>query len=404
VQALAVVMTMLMSPAPSQPSAIAVHWQGQPDHDASLRLSVRERVAARDARPVAAVPDRALARARVAVAYEVPAALRERHQQLRRGLDEADAAYREGRFDQARVTLVQVLDQLHASPELPGAAASAREAQLLTAKLAWAAGELAAAESALAAALRIDPEAQLSVREAAPELVARYLAIQAALLDGREREWIVAQLSDPAGAELNVEDVEIDGVPGLRAVPPGPHFLVARREGHEPVAAWQGVDQPWVLPAGRERIPDDPSLTIETIAAVCEALALDVLLLAERRDQEIGLQAHRCGVGFGPRWTGAREALADGVVVALDGPFTAATSTLTDEWPAILVEAPREPTSDRDDDLPARPWYRRGWIWGTSAGVAVAIVGGVAAGVLVNAREQPPSSLDIDAGKFIGGL
>jgi hypothetical protein len=403
VWALALVMTMLMSPAPSLPSAIAVHWQGQPDHaqgDASLRLSVRELVAARDGRPVAAVPDRALARARVAVAYELPAPLRERHRLLRRELDEADAAYREGRFEPARAALVQVLDQLHASPELPGAAASAREAQLLTAKLAWAAGDLEVAESALAAALRIDPEAQLSVREAAPELVARYHAIQTALLASREHEWIVAQLSDAAGAGVSVE---IDGVPGLRAVPPGPHFLVARRDGYEPVAAWQSVDQPWVLPAARERIAEEPELTIETIETVCEALALDVLLLAERRDREIGVQAHRCGVGFGPRWTGARAALADGIQVALDGPFAGATSTLTDEWPATLVEAPLEPTTDLRDDLPVRPWYRRGWIWGTGAGVAVAIVGGVAAGVVLHAREQPPSSLDVDAGKFIGG-
>lgn len=68
---LPLVITTLMSPAPSQPSAIAVQWQGSPD-DTSLRGSVRELVAARDGRPVAAVSDRALARARVAVAHELP--------------------------------------------------------------------------------------------------------------------------------------------------------------------------------------------------------------------------------------------------------------------------------------------------------------------------------------------
>lgn len=395
-------MTIVMGPAPSQPSAIAVHWQLRSDQgppDDSLRVSVREQVAARDGRPVAAVQDRALARARVAVAYELPAALGERHRLLRRELDDADAAYREGRFEHARATLTQVLEQLHEAPELPGAAASAREAQLLTAKLAWADGQLELAELALTAALRIDPEAQLSVREAAPELVASYYAIQTTLLAGREQEWIVPQLSDSSDSEVSVE---IDGVPGLRAVPPGSHFLVVRRDGHEGVAAWRSVDQPWALPAARERISDAPVLTVETIEAVCEALALEVLLLAERRDRQLGLQAHRCGVGFGPRWTGPREALADGIRVALDGPFADAASSLADEWPGTLIEeAPLGP--EPIDDVPPRPWYRRGWIWGTSAGAVVAIAGGVAAGVLLGAREPPPSTLDIDAGKFIGG-
>ncbi|PRQ07481.1 hypothetical protein ENSA7_27780 [Enhygromyxa salina] len=403
-------MAIVMGPASPEPSAIAVHWQVQSDRpdqqpDDALRVSVRERVAARDARPVAAVSDRALERARIAVSHELPVETRARHRALRSELDDADAAYREGRFEAARAALVRVDEQLHQTPELPGAAASAREAELLAAKIAWASGEPELAELALAAALRLDPEAQLSVREAAPELVARYHAIQASLLAARELTWIVPELSDRSGSSFRVE---IDGVPGLRAVPPGPHLVVVRRDGHEPFAAWRSLDQAWVLPDSPERIASAPALTAATIAAVCEALALDVLLLAERRDHQIGLQAHQCGVGFGPRWTGRREALADGITVALDGPFVEPTPSLAELWPSPLVEVAAGPELDPDPvgsggAEPARPWYRRGWIWGTSTGVAAAIAGGVVAGVLLNGREPRPSSLEIDANEFIGG-
>ncbi|KIG18183.1 hypothetical protein DB30_01687 [Enhygromyxa salina] len=406
-RALALVVTIVMGPAPPQPSTIAVHWQVRPERseppDDALRLSVRELVAARDARPVAAISDQALERARVAVSHELPAGVREHHRALRRDLDEADAAYREGRFEPARAALVRVNDLLMQTPELPGAAASAREAQLLAAKLAWADRQPELAEIALAEALRIDPEAQLSVREAAPELVARYHAIQAKMLAGRELEWIVPQLSDRAGSTLFVE---IDGVPGLRPVPPGPHFMVVRRDGHESVAAWRSVGQAWELPDAPERISAKPELTIPTIEAVCEALELDVLLLAERREQQIGLQAHRCGVGFGPRWVGRREALADGILVALDGSFTASSSSLADAWPdRIGATAPTPDPGSGADQAPGsgRPWHRRGWVWGTGAGVAVAVAGAVVAGVLLGGRKPRPGSLEIDANEFIGG-
>jgi hypothetical protein len=57
------------------------------------------------------------------------------------------------------------------------------------------------------------------------------------------------------------------------------------------------------------------------------------------------------------------------------------------------------PTSEPD---PKKPWYRRGWIWGASVGTAGAIAAGVVAGVLLGGRQQPSSSLNIDANTFIG--
>jgi hypothetical protein len=326
---------------------------------------------------------------------------------VRANLDSADDAYREGRFDAALVELTAALTTLHDHPALPGAAASAREAHLLAAKIAWARADRTAAELALGEALRLDPEAQLSVREAAPELVARYLELQTQLLAGRESTWMQPTITLATLAEAGVEgpraddldspilEIEIDAVPGLRPVPPGPHFIVVYRDGHEPVAAWHDVANPWVLAPAKPRLADDPD---QTMAEVCEVLGLDILILAERRDALVGLQALRCGVGLGPMWSGPPEQLQAGVARALAGPFDGDGLTLMGEW-LVEVHTPLTPTIVD----PPRPWFRRGWIWGTSAGVTAAIVGGVVAGVLLSNRESPPPMLDIDSNDFIGG-
>jgi hypothetical protein len=406
-------LAVLAGPAP--PPTVAVQWREaaqQPDED--LRRSVREAVAAHDDRPPSSVSDRALEQARVAVSRELPIELRAVQVAVRASLDRADEAYREGRFDDALLELTAALRSLHDGPALPGAAASAREAHLLAAKIAWARSDRPTAELALGDALRLDPEAQLSVREAAPELVGRYLELQAELLAGREATWIEPSITlatlataragmegprtSQAIAETEIEiEVEIDAVPGRRPVPPGSHFIVVHRDGHEPVAAWHDVANPWVLPPAKPRLGDDPDHTIDE---VCEVLGLDLLIMAERRDALVGLQALRCGVGLGPLWTGAPEQLAVGVAAVLAGPFDGHSLTLAGEtWP-VAVRVPAIPQGPVD---PPRPWFRRGWIWGTSASVTAAIVGGVVAGIVLANREPPPAMLDIDSNDFIGG-
>jgi tetratricopeptide (TPR) repeat protein len=389
VRALIVALTLFAEPASG---GIAVDWRGAETPDEALRLSVREAVAGVDGRPVAVVPDEALARARVAVSREQPATIRALRTELRAGLDQADAAHREGRFDDALALLEHTLESLHAHPEVPGAAASAREAHLLAARIAWARGESGAAEQALAEALRLDPEARLAARQAPPELIERYQALQTNLLAARERDWATPQL-----AGVDVDDpgvsVAIDGVPGLRPVPPGHHFVIVHRDGHEPTATWRELGSEWTVPAARERISTDPDVEHE---AICRALALDLLVLAELRGESMGLQGYRCGVGYGPLWTGEREELPAAAQVILAGPFDATAASLAGSWLRPLVEP--DPIVEPDDP---KPWYRRGWIWGTSAGVAVAIAGSVVAGVLLGGREQP-TSLEIDANDFIG--
>lgn len=403
VRAVFLLLAVLVGPPP--PPAVAVQWRdGAQQGDDDLRRAVREAVAAHDDRPPNSVFDRALERARVAVSREVPIELRALGVGVRTNLDRADDAYREGRFDDALVELTAAITSLQKHPALPGAAASAREAHLLAAKIAWARADRPAAESALGDALRLDPEAQLSVREAAPELVARYLELQAQLLEARETTWILPtiRLATPAQAGTEgprvdepIVEIEIDAVMGLRPVPPGSHFIVVYRDGYEPVAAWHDVASTWELAPAKPRLADDPD---HTMAQVCEVLGLDVLILAERRDALVGLQALRCGVGLGPMWSGAPEQLELGVAHVLAGPFDGYSLTLMGDWPIVV------PASFTPVNLdPPRPWFRRGWIWGTSAGVTAAIVGGVITGVLLANQEPPAAMLDIDSNDFIGG-
>jgi hypothetical protein len=375
---------------------IAVHWRiDEPDE--ALATSLREHLAQLDGRPTAAVRDRAVARARVAVSRERPEAIRAIHGELRALLDGADAAFREGRFDEAEQSIASVLSGLAGHPELVGAAAMAREAWLLAAAIAWAAGDRDRAEQALSAALVLDPEALLSTRRAPPELVARYRAIQTELLDERETTWIEPTITEAEGVAM---EIEIDGVPGLRRVPPGEHFVVVQREGHEPVAQLLAVDEAWTVEAGHERIAEVDPDHADQAEALCETLELDMLVLAERRDSRIGLQAHRCGAGFGPRWIGERERLATGVAAIVVGPFDAEQSSLAGPWPSSrIVDTPESPLTD--DPTPPKPWYRKGWIWGTSVGVAAVIGGAIATGVVLSSSPGR-RGLVVDADDFIG--
>lgn len=399
---LALVLALELEPVEG---AIAVHWVlGEPDDppdapDESLRASVREQLAGLDGRPSAAVRDRALTRARVAVSRERPAAVRAIHGELRARLDGADAAFREGRFGEAEQAMASVLTELAEHPELPGAAGIAREAWLLSAAIAWAAGDRDEAEQALRAALVLDPEAVLSTRRVAPELVARHRTIQAELLEGRETTWLEPTIVDASASPI---EIEIDGVPGLRRVPPGEHFVVVYREGHEPSATLQQASEPWSGQPGRERIADvDPDHQAQA-EALCRTLELDLLVLAERRGAQIGLQAHRCGAGFGPRWIGERERLAVGVKAIAAGPFDAERAALVGAWPTQVIAEVPVVVELPDQQPPTRPWYRKGWIWGTSAGVVAVIGGAIATGVVLGASSLRGPGLVVDADDFIG--
>jgi hypothetical protein len=378
--------------------AIAIEWLGE-EPDAAARLDLRERVATLDGRPLALVQDRALARARVAVSREVPRETIDVHRGLRRELDGADQAFRAGDFAEAEQALARVLASLEQHPQLPGAASMAREARLLEALLAWSAGRRDAAEQALALALVLDPEALLSTRRAPPELVEAYRVRQTELLAVRAGGWVEPRVEIEGGEAVELEiELEIDGVLGSRPVPPGRHFLVAYVPGREPVAALHEVGETWTIVPGVERIAAHEVDTHARAEALCEVLGVEVLVLALQRDERVGVQAHRCGQGFGPRWIGAPEQLGSGLQTMLGGGFAGESATLADAWPAPTL-APVEPPP-RVDTPPRKPWYRKGWVWGTSVGALALVGGAIATGVVLSSSPASPR-IEVDADDFI---
>lgn len=390
-RALLSILLTVAAPASAPALSIAVEWRGEDQHDDALHRSLRAALAGLDGRPADAIPERAHERAGIAVAHELPVELRELRREARAHLDRADEAYRQGRFDDALAELGAALERLDTAPAIPGAAASAREAHLLAAKLAWARSDHDAADAALHSALILDPEAQLSIREAAPALVDRYHALQAQLLAGREHDWPTPTITDASALEL-----EFDGVAGLRPLPPGRHVAVAHQAGRSPVAAWIEADGTWTPSFAAARLPEDPD---RAATDICETLGLDRLVYAEHRDARVGVQVYNCQHGFGPLWTGPRERLDDGVAQALAGPFDGERLTLADPWP-VLVPIDVPPPTPTPDRVP-RPWYRRGWVWGTSASVAAVVVGGIVTGVVLAGRERPGPTLHVDSNQFI---
>ena len=385
---------------PGEAPSLGIAWRAdQGEVDPALREALRDELSEHVGVPLAAILDDALGQARVVVAHQHDRGQLELHRQARAGLDAGDAAYRAGDFEGATQALTGVLESLWSSPQTPGAPASAREAHLLLAKIAWARGETQAAQLALGDALRLDPEARLSTREAPPGLVERYLSVQAELLAGRSELWATPGLSwsSAPGPEPSFI-VEIDGVPGLRPVAPGHHFFVLRREGYAPIAAWRSIDREWEIPVAAEQVPTSLE---HALGATCAVLELDRLVLAEHRGDRVGLEVHHCGRGSGPLWTGTLAQLEVGIERALVDPLSYATGvpSMFGVWPVAVVEfvgatpAQREPVP--------RPWYRKGWIWGTSVGAVALISGAVAAGVLAGAAG--PASIEVDADTFIGG-
>lgn len=397
----------LVGPPPSEAEpapitgAIAIEWIGE-EPDGDLRVELREQLAGLDGRPLALVQDRALARARVAVSRELPREIVDVHARLRSELDAADQAFRAGDFADAEQALAGVLASLAQHPELPGAASMAREAHLLDAMLAWSAGRRDAAAQALALVLVLDPEAMLSTRRAPPELVEAYRVDQAALVAAREATWIeprVVIAGDDADALVRELELEIDGVPGSRPVPPGRHFLVAQLPGRSPIAALHEVGEVWTIDPPAERIAAHEPDTQAQAQLLCEVLGLELLVLALQRDDRIGVQAHRCGQGFGVRSIAAREQLGALLSGALVGEFVGERATLTDAWP-LLAPPSVDPPPPRDTPPPRKPWYRKGWVWGTSVGALALVGGAIATGVVLSATPSSPR-IEIDADDFI---
>ncbi|MEM6292748.1 MAG: hypothetical protein AAGA54_15855 [Myxococcota bacterium] len=317
---------------------------------------------------------------------------------LQARVDLAVAQFRAGDLRAASTQAALVLDRLRRSPHLPGASSMAWQLHVLQGRIAWTNADDAATEAAWAAAVAVDPTATLSSREVPPDVIASYEKTRGSVVAGRDR-WA----PPPIEGALEGAQVEIDGVSGLRAVPPGEHFVVVRWPGAEAQAAAVS-STPMVLTAPEVLVPDGLPATRVDADAICDRLDLDVLVFARMREGRLGLQAYACGGSFSAPWysPGPAEAQA-GWSALVEDPwapeaFEQPRGVLLDEapWPEpepdpqpAMEDVPPGPVEPEPVGPVARPWFRRPWVW-VVAGVVVG--GAVATGVGLGLRE-PTSSV-----------
>lgn len=381
----------LIAPAPA-PAAVGVIWHDEArlDEASRQRLLVEIRGAAGSD---ATIIEQADVRAAEIVSSEIDRAVIERQIARHEALLHAEAQYRDGEMAAAMATATDVAQQLRGEPIAPHAARMLARCQLLLAQIRWTEGDVAGSEAELRAALVVDPEARISRRRAQPDLVAHFEIVRAQL-EAERASWVAPAIELDEGARI-----EIDGQDGMRPVPRGSHFVVVRRVGAEPDAAY--VEGPWTPPAPRvvvERgLPHD-ELHAERI---CDALELRTIVLARRRGGRIGVQGYRCGRGFVAPWYGEVAALDDGAARALGRSVEPGARSPGEErliadaaWPKPRITPPIGP---RIDDTPKKPWFRRAWVWSV---LGVLVVGAVVTGAVVGTRHEH-SGIAVDSGSFL---
>lgn len=381
----------MIAPAPAS-AAVGVIWHDEArlDEASRQRLLVEIRGAAGSD---AAIIERADVRAAEIVSSEVDRAVIERQVARHEALLHAEAQYRDGEMAAALATATDVAQQLRAEPLAPHAARMLARCQLLLAQIRWTEGDVAGSEAELRAALVVDPEARISRRRAQPDLVARFEAVRAQL-ESERASWVAPAIAVEEGARI-----EIDGLEGLRPLPRGSHFIVVRRAGAEPDAAY--VEGPWTPPPPRVvvelGVPHDGAHA----QRICEALELRTIVLARRRGDRIGVQGYRCGQGFVAPWYGGATTLGDGAARALGRSVEPGTRAPKEErlladaaWPKPRITPPIGP---RIDEPPKKPWFRRAWVWSV---LGVLVVGAVVTGAVVGTRHDR-SGIAVDSGTFL---
>ncbi len=319
----------------------------------------------------------------------------------------AVALFRAGDLRAASAQTDVVLERLRQRPGLPMASSMAWRLRVLQGRIAWTQADDEATTSAWRAAIALDPQARLSGREVPPDVIASYEAARQQVL-GERRRWPTPAFE---GASVDGAEVEIDGVGGLRPVPPGEHFVVVRWPGaaaRARVTRGGSVE----LQAPEVVVPRGLPTTPAAAEAVCDRLDLELLVLARLREGRLGVQGYACGGGaFGEVWYSdeALDAHRDlsALVEARWDPssFEATAGVLLDPrpWPQPEPPAPGATTqpsappemagSGLEDRTPRKPWFRRPWIW-VVAGVVVA--GAVTTGVLLGTRESTASVVVTD--------
>ena len=319
-------------------------------------------------------------------------------------LQAATALFRGGELALARQQASAVLEQLRRAPHLPGAARLAWQTHVLFGRISWTSGDTEQAEGALRRAVILDPDASLSTRRVPPDIAALYQAQREAVLADRG-SWKRPEL----GVDLDGAQVELDGRAGMRPLPDGEHFVVVRWLGAPAAAAM-------LRPAAKPELTRPAAKIISGLPIrgpqaqrICDELELGELVLARVRGGRLGLQAYRCGEGFGAVYysdeTIRDDAAWSGVAVAVGGDtFAGKRSPLLDRdpWPKSrpeTAEAATGPIDGGPPDTPKKPWYKRAWIWVI---VGAVVVGAVTTGAVLGTR-KPDRVIEADIEDWTGG-
>lgn len=392
--------------APPGPSTrVGLAWHDQ----ATVEAADQQRLAAEVADALGVPPEQvlqdAIVEARRLEAYRLdPAAARE-ISDLQARVDLAVAQFRAGDLPSASAQADLVLERLRQRPGLPMASSMAWKLHVLRGRIAWTQADDEATDAAWRSAIAVDPEAQLSGREVPPDVIASYESVRSQVLSDRST-WTTPSFE---GAAVEGAEIEIDGLGGLRPVPPGEHFVVVHWPGAAPRAAMFDGN-PIPLEEPDVAVVADLPRTRASAERICSRLDLDVLVMARIRGGRIGVQAYACGDDFGPPWYSERPFAADDSMDSLAAAgwdtrdFEAERGVLLD--PAPWPEPAPEPTEGPEPFLqpdpgpggpdtlpPPKPWYRRAWVW-VVAGALVA--GAVTTGVVLGTRETPSSVVVTD--------
>ncbi|RMG97280.1 MAG: hypothetical protein D6705_09010 [Deltaproteobacteria bacterium] len=382
------VVPWVLAAAPAEPPRIGIvaveGRQPSATSQAAGRLAEALRGVGRE------VIEDAWAVARATAGYVVSPEERAAHARLVEHLARAEDAVRAGRSQEARALLEEVDAFVAAHPETPDASVLRVEGLWLRAWLAASAGADAEAEDLLRRARALAPSTTPSLRRFPPDVVEKVRRI--VLEPSRLPSWRIA--ADAV--------VEIDGLTGFRAVPPGVHRVVVRWPGRAKFAAWVDRDAPLGPKVPEEIVGPHVVLDAEAFGTVCRLVGLDHVVAVRATEGAAVVQSYDCGASrFRRHWTGATTEIPR-AVDALAGPFvTGPAGPLQDGALSGVLRA--SPLGDqgggavrRRDDATYRRRRRIGWAVAGALG-AVALIVGLAVGLSARPRDR----IGVDPDEFL---
>lgn len=328
-------------------------------------------------------------------------------------LEEIEAALAVARRAQVALEETEAMRALaaasHRARELlhvPGAASWLAEVEVVTAIVAAQRGEASLAEASLRRALALAPDRALQEGEAAPELVARSVALmREEVRRARLEVRVEGSAAEPhAQSQVFVDDRPIGPLPRVLDLPAGLHVIRVEARGHRAYARL--VD---LAPGSRAPM----IVALAPSAASRDADALEHAIETGHADEVAHTLARIVEHGGVPRdvWllyvgTGAL----DRAVVVRCGPGACGAPRRIDDTAVLRLE-PREPVHAalHDAELArARVWIdepplaapaepsviEQWWLW---AGVGAVVVGvGVGVGLALSPSGEAPLVLRID--------